>query len=71
MPTLRNWSAAVLATATDVGSLAATPITSASVSPSLLIRPRVISGGPGGCELVREPADGGGATGASVGVRST
>ena len=46
MPTLRNWSAAVLATATDVGSLAATPMTSDSCLPSLLIRPRMTSGGP-------------------------
>ena len=44
MPTLRNWSAAVLATATDVGSLAATPSTSVSGTPSLLIRPRLFSG---------------------------
>src|SRR6201991_129319 len=46
MPTLRNWSAAVLATATEVGSFAATPITSDSWLPSLLIRPRMTSGGP-------------------------
>ena len=37
MPTLRNWSAAVLATANDVGSLAATPITKVSGWPSLVI----------------------------------
>src|ERR1700744_3717122 len=46
MPTLRNWSAAVLATATEVGSFAATPMTSESCCPSLLIRPRMTSGGP-------------------------
>src|ERR1700704_6457274 len=46
MPTLRNWSAAVLATATEVGSFDATPITSDSCLPSLLIRPRITSGGP-------------------------
>src|ERR1700739_2773398 len=46
MPTLRNWSAAVLATATEVPSFAATPMTSDSCWPSLLIRPRVTSGGP-------------------------
>src|SRR6202000_1262847 len=46
MPTLRNWSAAVLAAATAVGSLAATPMTSDSCWPSLLIRPRMTSGGP-------------------------
>ena len=44
MPTLRNWSAAVLATATDVGSLAATPITNDSGTPSLVMRPRSSSG---------------------------
>ena len=44
MPTLRNWSAAVLATATDVGSLAATPMTSVNGTPSLVIRPRLSSG---------------------------
>ena len=46
MPTLRNWSAAVLATATEVGSFDATPMTSDSCLPSLLIRPRMTSGGP-------------------------
>ncbi|CAG6852867.1 hypothetical protein PICSAR11_04006 [Mycobacterium avium subsp. paratuberculosis] len=46
MPTLRSWSAAVLATATAVGSLAATPMASESCWPSLLIRPRMTSGGP-------------------------
>src|SRR3984957_10919049 len=46
MPTLRNWSAAVLTTATAVGSFAATPRTSASCLPSLLIRPWTTSGGP-------------------------
>ena len=42
MPAPRNWSAAVLATATDVGSLAAAPITNEKVSPLRLIRPRVV-----------------------------
>src|ERR1700753_4235438 len=46
MPTLRSWSAAVLATAIEVGSFDATPIASASCLPSLLIRPRITSGGP-------------------------
>ena len=67
-PTLRNWSAAVLATAIDIGSLAAAPITSVSVWPSLLMRPRVVSGGAGG---VLPTGSGGGGTGDSVGVRST
>ena len=34
------------ATATDVGSFAAAPMTSDSCWPSLLMRPRVTSGGP-------------------------
>src|SRR5271166_283449 len=46
IPTLRNWSAAVLATASEVGSFDATPMTSDSCLPSLLIRPRMTSGGP-------------------------
>src|SRR5271166_4116651 len=46
IPTLRNWSAAVLATATEVGSFDATPMTRDSCLPSLLIRPRTTSGGP-------------------------
>src|ERR1700739_5025712 len=58
IPTLRSWSAAVLATATDVGSLVATPITIDSGTPSLLIRPRVDSGAPGA--LVGDPAAGAG-----------
>ena len=64
IPTLRSWSAAVLATATDVGSFAATPMISDSCLPSLLMRPRVISGGPvrGGAE----GAGGGGVTDADV-----
>ena len=36
----------MLATATEVGSLAATPTTSDSCCPSLLIRPRMTSGRP-------------------------
>src|SRR6478736_6016045 len=68
IPTLRNWSAAVLATATDVGSFAATPMISDSCLPSLLIRPRVISGGPAGGDGGAEGAGGGGVTEADVSV---
>src|ERR1700748_1699918 len=46
MPTLRSWAAAVLASAIEGGSFDATPIASASCLPSLLIRPRITSGGP-------------------------
>src|ERR1700749_3994244 len=46
MPLLRSWSAAVLATATAVGSFDATPRTRASCLPSLLILPWMTSGGP-------------------------
>ncbi|SIJ96458.1 Uncharacterised protein [Mycobacteroides abscessus subsp. abscessus] len=42
-PALRSWSAAVLATATEVGSLEAAPMTRVNGSPSL-----VICGGPAG-----------------------
>src|ERR1700722_1193437 len=66
IPTLRNWSAAVLATATDVGSLAATPMTRDSCLPSLLMRPRVISGGPFVGRGGAEGAGGGGVTDAEV-----
>ena len=52
MPTLRSWSAAVLATATDVGSLAATPITSVSWLAVLADPAPVVGGG--------EPGVGGG-----------
>src|SRR5579875_831381 len=62
MPTLRNWSAAVLATATAVGSFDATPMTRDSWFPSLLIRPRVTSGGP----VVAGAAPSGGVTAGEV-----
>ncbi|CFS55253.1 Uncharacterised protein [Mycobacterium tuberculosis] len=63
MPTSRSWSAAVLATATEVGSFAATPMTSVNCSPSLLIRPRMTSGGPVLTDVVVESGtDGAGDT---------
>src|SRR6185312_10934332 len=59
IPTLRNWSAAVLATATEVGSFAATPMTNDSCLPSLLILPWMISGGPVLTVVVVVPGAGG------------
>src|ERR1700739_685154 len=64
IPTLRSWSAAVLATATDVGSLVATPITKVSGTPSLLFRLRVDAGVAG--SPVCDPGAGGGAGVADV-----
>ena len=52
--------------ATDVGSLAATPMTRDSCLPSLLMRPRVISGGPFVGRGRAEGAGGGGVTDAEV-----
>ncbi|VBA41532.1 hypothetical protein LAUMK41_04210 [Mycobacterium attenuatum] len=49
----------MLATATEVGSLAATPITSDSCLPSLLMRPRITSGGPVLTGVVVEPGSDG------------
>ena len=66
MPTLRSWSAAVLATASEVGSLAATPITSDSCSPALLMLPRVSGAGVGTAEVL-DPADGVGGGGGVFG----
>ncbi|PQM43961.1 hypothetical protein C1Y40_05880 [Mycobacterium talmoniae] len=69
MPTLRSWSAAVLATATAVGSLDATPITKDSWSPAMLTRPRVTSGAWDSAGVAGAP-DGGGtdAGGASFSI---
>jgi hypothetical protein len=55
IPTLRSWSAAVLATAMEVGSLAATPSTRVSGSPSFISRPRASSGAgvPGAAVVAR------------------